>query len=193
MTKLLFVLDENTLAALEIPRPAAELAQVLRRGDALPEAGAFNPEGQTGWRVLQLGGLVIVAMEPGTTPPPDLLPALDPPLSPRQREMLNLLRQGLTTRQIALRLKITIRTVHFHVTWLPSKPPWGHRPAPRPSGWPGSGRRNRDIILMRGNHWFLVIFQKIFYNSLQILPIRPSVTIIVVCEMAPGYLNYLAG
>jgi len=118
MTKLLFVLDENTLAALDIPRPAAELAQALRRGDALPEAGAFNPEGQTGWRVLQLGGLVIVALEPGTTPPPDLLPALDPPLSPRQREMLNLLRQGLTTRQIALRLKISIRTVHFHVAAL---------------------------------------------------------------------------
>ena len=118
MTKLLFVLDENTLAALEIPRPADELAEALRHGDALPEAGAFNPEGQTGWRVLQLGGLVIVALEPGAAPPPDLPPALDPPLSARQRQVLDLLRQGLTTRQIALHLKISIRTVHFHVAAL---------------------------------------------------------------------------
>jgi DNA-binding CsgD family transcriptional regulator len=118
MTKLIFILDENTLAALEIPRPADELAAALRRGDALPEASAFNPEGRAGWRVLQLGGLVIVVLEPGTPPPAELPPALEPPLSARQRQVLDLLRQGLTTRQIALRLKISIRTVHFHVAAL---------------------------------------------------------------------------
>lgn len=118
MTKLLFVLDENTLAALEIPRPADELAAALRRGESLPEAGALTPQGQSGWRVIELGGMVVVDLEPGSDPPRGLPPALDPPLSPRQRQVLALLRQGCTTRQIALRLKISTRTVHFHVAAL---------------------------------------------------------------------------
>ena len=116
MTKLIFILDENTLAALEIPRPAEELAAALRRGDSLPEAGDLNPQGQPGWRVLLLGGLVIVDLEPGA--PASLPPAAGPALTPRQRQVLNLLRQGLTTRQIAYHLKISIRTVHFHVSAL---------------------------------------------------------------------------
>jgi DNA-binding CsgD family transcriptional regulator len=118
MTKLIFLLDENSLAALEIPRPAEELAAALRRGDALLEAGAFNQQSQPGWRVLLLGNLVIVDLEPGAAAPPSLPPALEPPLTPRQRQVLDLLRQGLTTRQIALRLKISIRSVHFHVAAL---------------------------------------------------------------------------
>lgn len=127
MTKLIFILDENTLAALEIPRPAEELAAALRRGDALPEAGALNPQGQPGWRVLLLGGLVIVDLDPGSAAalplpaaPEQANPAehAAPALTPRQRQVLDLLRQGLTTRQIAFRLKISIRSVHFHVAAL---------------------------------------------------------------------------
>jgi DNA-binding NarL/FixJ family response regulator len=93
----------------------------LRRGESLPEAGAFNPQGQSGWRVLLLGGLVVVDLEPGAAAPPNLPIATEPTapaLTPRQRQVLDLLRQGLTTRQIALQLKISIRSVHFHVAAL---------------------------------------------------------------------------
>ena len=120
MTTLLFVLDENTLAVFDIPRPAEDLAGMLRTGESLPEAGAFNPEGRPAWDVRLREGMVMVRLEPGTPPPPDLPPLRRRPLSARQRQVLDLLRQGLTTRQIAARLRISVRTVHFHVSALKS-------------------------------------------------------------------------
>ena len=43
-------------------------------------------------------------------------PAILPQLSPRQREVLQLVTDGLTAKEIADRLKISVKTVEFHKT-----------------------------------------------------------------------------
>lgn len=47
-------------------------------------------------------------------------PAAEPPLrlSPRQREILNLLAEGLTTQQIARRLHLQPRSILYHIAAL---------------------------------------------------------------------------
>jgi DNA-binding CsgD family transcriptional regulator len=43
------------------------------------------------------------------------------PLTPREQEVLDLLRQGLTNRQIADRLRVSVATANYHVSQILSK------------------------------------------------------------------------
>jgi DNA-binding CsgD family transcriptional regulator len=57
----------------------------------------------------------------------------DVPLSPREAEVLRLLAQGLSNREIAERLYLSRRTVEFHISRLAS---WTRATAPRRRSWP---------------------------------------------------------
>ena len=74
---------------------AATLAALSRRGQAEVETAAA---------VKTLRELGVVRAEPGA------------PVTPREREVLALLAEGLTNRQIATRLVVSEHTVHRHVT-----------------------------------------------------------------------------
>jgi DNA-binding NarL/FixJ family response regulator len=56
---------------------------------------------------------------PGELPPPEELPAI--PLSPREREVLQLLAQGLTNREIASALTVSVSTIKIHVEHILAK------------------------------------------------------------------------
>jgi DNA-binding NarL/FixJ family response regulator len=58
----------------------------------------------------QLAGEVLQAMKPGTAPPGDPTGSL----TPRQREVLQLLAEGRSAKEIASSLSISSRTVEFH-------------------------------------------------------------------------------
>ena len=49
-------------------------------------------------------------------PAADLAP--DPPLTPRESDVLELLRRGLTTKDMAAELNLSARTIKFHVSNL---------------------------------------------------------------------------
>ena len=66
-------------------------------------------EGKT-YLTSQLAGEVLAAMKQGPEPAGDALG----PLTPRQREVLQLLAEGQSAKQIASRLAISVRTVEFH-------------------------------------------------------------------------------
>jgi LuxR family transcriptional regulator, maltose regulon positive regulatory protein len=88
---------EAALARVEL---AAALAALDRPGDAARERAAATA------RLAELGA--------GAAPPPD-------ELSPREREVLELLADGLTNRQIADRLVLSEHTVHRHVANILTK------------------------------------------------------------------------
>lgn len=56
---------------------------------------------------------------PGAMPPPAELPAM--PLSPREREVLQLLAQGQTNREIARALTVSVSTIKIHVEHILAK------------------------------------------------------------------------
>lgn len=56
---------------------------------------------------------------PGEMPPPGELLAI--PLSPREREVLQLLAQGLTNREIASALTVSVSTIKIHVEHILAK------------------------------------------------------------------------
>ena len=59
--------------------------------------------------------------QPEEPKPPEEAPKSDVPLSPREAEVLRLLAQGLSNREIAERLYLSRRTVEFHISRLLSK------------------------------------------------------------------------
>jgi DNA-binding NarL/FixJ family response regulator len=83
----------------------AELADAIDRvaeGDAV-----FSP---------RLAGFVLDAFRSaGVEPPPDVDPELDQ-LTPREREVLQLIARGYMYKEIALRLTISAKTVEAHVS-----------------------------------------------------------------------------
>ena len=113
MTRLLFVPNSHTLLWLDLPGTPSDLVDAILRGDWQP------PPPYTGlaerlnayWQ----GELVIVSYQALASNPPH---TEQRPLARRQAEILKGLVDGLTTSQIALRLKIAPRTVSYHVSRL---------------------------------------------------------------------------
>ena len=82
-------------------------------------------------------------------PPDDSATAPPPHLTPRQVEVLRLLEQGRSTKQIAAELHLSTETVRNHVrrSLKPSVSTPGSRPSPPPGGRPLAPSR-----LARGRH-----------------------------------------
>jgi DNA-binding NarL/FixJ family response regulator len=121
MTRLIFLPDDDSpIMLFDSHLNLKDLLKLI----SLPE----NPAGQ--WNILQHGSWTLAAPHSETAPR----------LSPRQRQVLEGLAEGLTTRQMAARLHITPRMVTFHITALKVR----------------LNAQNRTEIITRASHYHLL-------------------------------------
>ena len=115
MTRLLIVPNPNTLIWLDLTDDPTSLVEDILRGDWHPPAPYDRMAGLTGsLKAYWQDGLVIVCGRELTSTDG----VKQPTFSRRQREVLKGLVEGLSSRQIALRLGIEARTVYHHVAQL---------------------------------------------------------------------------
>ncbi len=113
MTRLLFLPSPNTLLWLDVPVPPEAVLAAIERGEWIPPA-PFEHVPIASLQAVCQGDLVTVTAQP-------LAPQSAPHLTTRQRQVLSLLAEGLTTRQIAFRLDCTPRAVAYHVAELKTR------------------------------------------------------------------------
>ena len=122
MTLLLMMLDRQTCLLQKSDLTVDQLAAAIKAGDwSFAEWG--NP-----WIsglprcVTVLEGLVVAsAVLPGHALPEAIPPPLEVDFSPRQTQILGLLMEGLTTKEISIRLKISKRTTDEHIREIKKK------------------------------------------------------------------------
>lgn len=112
MTRLLFIPNPHTLLWLDQVETPGELVESISRGVWKPPAPYTHLTGKLAayWQE----GLVIATAVPLNSNPADSRPRI----SRRSREILKGLVDGLTTRQMALRLGVHPRTVYNHIAQL---------------------------------------------------------------------------
>ena len=121
MTRLIFVLDDLLQLMIDSPLPSEELIKAINAGEwQFPVETLSLP--QTALHASRLGDLIVVApvqpVEHVEAPAADILTS---GLSQRQRQVLEGIAEGLTSKQIAARLGVGVRTVEFHVASLKNR------------------------------------------------------------------------
>lgn len=122
MTKILFFLNAQTIIFLEKDQTTQAIITALTQGKwhAFPPLESLFPQDPAAVKVVTFGSWLVVAL-PETHavnkdhPPAGVL------LSPRQREVLNYLSQGYTSKQIAYKLNLSRRTVNLHIAAIKKK------------------------------------------------------------------------
>jgi DNA-binding NarL/FixJ family response regulator len=121
MTRLLFVINDSPQLMVDSPLPLDELITAINAGEWQFPAQTFNLP-STALHASRLGDLIIVApvqpLEQVTPPANDVLTL---GLSQRQRQVLEGIAEGLSSKQIAARLGVGVRTVEFHVATLKNR------------------------------------------------------------------------
>lgn len=122
MTRVLFLPNDQTICFCESPLTLEELLESVRGGFWRPPEPYQLPVGLP-LNAFRLGGLIILstAQSMDVEPAEEGAPIFDRQLSPRQRQVLQALAEGLTTKQIALRLGLHPRTVALHVAALKAR------------------------------------------------------------------------
>jgi DNA-binding CsgD family transcriptional regulator len=112
MTRLLFIPNPHTLLWLDQAETPGELVNAVKQGKWKPPAPYANLTGKLAayWQE----GLVIATAVPLNTGSAESRPQI----SRRSREILKGLLDGLTTRQMALRLGVHPRTIYNHIAQL---------------------------------------------------------------------------
>lgn len=111
--------DENVVAALRAgasgfigkgaePEEIVRAVRTVHRGDALLSSSATR-------------SLIERSLRPGAVPPSERWEAVLAPLTPREREALQLVAEGLTNHDIASRLTISPHTAKTHVNRIMAK------------------------------------------------------------------------
>lgn len=111
--------DENVVAALRAgasgfigkgaePEEIVRAVRTVHRGDALLSSSATR-------------ALIERSLRPGAVPPSERWEAVLAPLTPREREVLELVAEGLTNHDIADRLTISPHTAKTHVNRIMAK------------------------------------------------------------------------
>ena len=121
MTRLLFLPDDQSLLVYESPLNPPELAAAVNSGAWLPPYAAHPtaPKDPPALQAFHLGRLVVVIPTQPLHLAPETLEQGQPVhLSPRQRQVLNLLARGFSNKEIAVRLKMHPRTVANHIRAL---------------------------------------------------------------------------
>lgn len=120
----LLLADLGPLGEARIPASAAPVLALVPDAAAAARALAAGARGALirtvdparlgpALRALAAG---LVALEPGFLPPPAASdPPVASPLSPREHEVLELLAEGLSNKEIGHRLFVSANTVRFHV------------------------------------------------------------------------------
>jgi len=114
MTRILFLPDDQTFVLINSDLAPQALVAAVQQGTWTPPAPY---RARPGLQALSQGKLVIVStLQARSSDPAD--PEREAPvrLSPRQNEVLQLLAEGLTTKEIAARLGLRPRTVSMHIT-----------------------------------------------------------------------------
>ena len=129
MTRLLFLLNDDDVLLLSSPLPADQLVEAIRAGEWRPSPPCdhllpvTHPGEPPRLRAFRRGSLVIVTTQPGGMKkfhrPVSGKTSLH--LSPRQRQIIQLLSEGLTIKEIAARLKLHPRTVSLHIAEIKSR------------------------------------------------------------------------
>jgi DNA-binding NarL/FixJ family response regulator len=113
MTRILFLPNSHTLLWLDATQSPQEILNAVSTGVWLPPTPYENLSGSFLSAHLQDGIITITHHEDAPTQPQSPLR-----LSPRQREVLNLLAEGLTTQQIARRLHLQPRSILYHIATM---------------------------------------------------------------------------
>ncbi len=127
MTRVLFLPDEETFVVGDSSLAPEEMVRSVRAGEWEPPEPYFSWLAMAGQapalRALRYGQLVIVIPAQPLAGLESVRGATEPvpPLSPRQRQVLQGLMEGLTTKQIARRLGLTQRMVYLHVAVIKEK------------------------------------------------------------------------
>ena len=124
MTHLILLLNDQMLIVLEYAQPAVQLAAEINSGSWLAPALLRLPRnpGQPLLRAVDKGGVVIARPLSALNGAADGLAASESlSLSPRQRQVLLCLAEGLTNKQIALRLKLHPRTIALHIAAIKAR------------------------------------------------------------------------
>lgn len=168
MTRLLYLPDDQTFLVFESPFDPRELMQAVTAGDWQPPAPYPPAPRGTLW-AFQQGRMIVVAVcraddaaPPGG--PRERTATLESlTLSPRQRQVLQAMAEGLTSKQIAQRLRLHKRTVEMHIAALKTRlgtvtraqtvgraaalglcsPPMGENDIPRHTPTPGEKEDGR--------------------------------------------------
>jgi len=122
-------LRSHAITLVDDPTPPAELVKAVNAGRSLPASLLTGPPvPQEGWFAFLQGDLVVVLprsdlykLERKEKSLPNISPLLQYLISPREQEVLQALVEGLTPKQIALRLGVHNRTVAAHLKSLKDK------------------------------------------------------------------------
>jgi DNA-binding CsgD family transcriptional regulator len=123
MTHILLIFDAQSMLTLEDDQPAVLLVDKINQGKWIPPPPAtqlLENLKENCLRAVMLGNWVIVSLEE----PQEHLRAsmpMDIALTRREREVLELLSQGLTSKQICTQLSLSLRTVNMHIANLKKK------------------------------------------------------------------------
>jgi DNA-binding CsgD family transcriptional regulator len=121
MTKLLVIFDSETSSTLGLKESAARLVRLINKGEWLfpePYAGLMNEKQIRSIKAVRLGEWVFAILESVNYSAEVDAPEL---LSQRQRQVLYLLAEGLTNKQIAYKLKLSQRMVNLHLAAIKTK------------------------------------------------------------------------
>ena len=78
-------------------------------------AGLFGTQGRAGSRLTALERMNATAVPRGLYPPASVAAASADRLTERQREIVSMVRRGLTNREIAQRMNVSVRTIEGHL------------------------------------------------------------------------------
>ena len=117
MAQLILVWENGAVAVLHMGQSVEEMAVQLAAGHWPAGVSAGPLASPQEWQSLRIGGaaLLLLPRKRGGLPVDEELRAS---LSPRQAQVLGLLGQGLKTAEIARRMGISARTVHYHTAQL---------------------------------------------------------------------------
>lgn len=115
MTWIICLIEEKVQFLARDERRAEELSAEFRSGKGFPGRLTETLRNKSSWQALPLGEdlLLVVPISQNSSVPK---PCNDcPPLTPRQQVILQLLTEGLTAKQIAVRMGLSRRTVFLHL------------------------------------------------------------------------------
>jgi DNA-binding NarL/FixJ family response regulator len=123
MTRILLIFNDQSMLTFEEDQSAVLLAEQINDGRWIPPPPASqlleNLQGSS-LRAVVLGNWVVASFEE----PKELARAsfpVDIKLTPRQQDVLELLSQGLTHKQICQKLNLSQRTVNMHIANLKAR------------------------------------------------------------------------
>jgi DNA-binding CsgD family transcriptional regulator len=101
----------------EVSRHFEEMGDVLAAADAAAQAASLHRrDGRLGSALTSSGRALLLAKQCGGAVSPALAAAKLPlPFTPREHEIIRLLSQGLSNKEIAAALSLSVRTVEGHV------------------------------------------------------------------------------